>query len=95
MADFEDMGDLHENAEGLNGTLATTSHLVSGFDSELRRMQTSLAATGKDVATLEKGLSKGLKRAFDGVVFDGMKLSDAMRCGRLRGHLRTQRILRR
>ena len=79
MADYEDMGDLQGNAEGLNGTLATTSHLVSGFDSELRRMRTALAATGKDVATLEKGLSKGLRRAFDGVVFDGMKLSDAMR----------------
>ncbi|MGB0440316.1 MAG: phage tail tape measure protein, partial [Paracoccaceae bacterium] len=52
---------------------------VSGFDGELRRMRTSLAATGKDVATLEKGLSKGLRKAFDGVVFDGMKLSDALR----------------
>jgi len=79
MSDYEDMGDLQGNAEGLNGTLATTSHLVSGFDSELRRMRTALSATGKDVATLEKGLSKGLRRAFDGVVFDGMKLSDAMR----------------
>ena len=79
MADFDDMDELEQNAAGLNGTLASTSHLVSGFDSELRRMRTSLAATGKDVATLEKGLSKGLRRAFDGVVFDGMKLSDAMR----------------
>ena len=79
MADFDDINDLEGNAEGLNGTLATTSTLVSGFDSELRRMRTSLAATGKDVATLEKGLSKGLRKAFDGVVFDGLKLSDALR----------------
>lgn len=79
MAEFEDMGDLQDSAQGLNGTLATTAHLVSGFDGELRRMRTALSATGKDVATLEKGLSRGLRRAFDGVVFDGMKLSDAMR----------------
>ncbi|MGC1495651.1 MAG: phage tail tape measure protein [Sulfitobacter sp.] len=79
MADFDDINDLEGSAEGLNGTLATTSGLVSGFDSELRRMRTSLAATGKDVATLEKGLSKGLRKAFDGVVFDGLKLSDALR----------------
>jgi hypothetical protein len=78
MADFDDIDNLEGNAEGLNGTLATTSTLVSGFDSELRRMRTSLAATGKDVATLEKGLSKGLRQAFDGVVFDGLKLSDAL-----------------
>ncbi len=78
MADFEDIDNLEGNAEGLNGTLAQTSTLVSGFDSELRRMRTSLAATGKDVAMLEKGLSKGLRKAFDGVVFDGLKLSDAL-----------------
>ena len=41
-------------------------------------MRSALAATGKDVATLEKGLSRGLRRAFDGVAFDGMKLSDAL-----------------
>lgn len=79
MDSFDDIDGLEGNAEGLNGTLAQTSVLVSGFDSELRRMRTSLAATGKDVATLEKGLSKGLRKAFDGVVFDGMKLSDALR----------------
>lgn len=79
MADFDEINNLEGNAEGLNETLATTSTLVSGFDSELRRMRTSLAATGKDVATLEKGLSKGLRKAFDGVVFDGLKLSEALR----------------
>lgn len=79
MDKFDDIENLEGSAEGLNGTLAQTSSLVSGFDSELRRMRSSLAATGKDVATLEKGLSKGLRKAFDGVVFDGMKLSDALR----------------
>lgn len=79
MSDFEDMNALEDSATGLNGTLAATSHLVSGFDSELRRMRTSLAATGKDMATLEKGLGRGLRRAFDGVVFDGLKLSDALK----------------
>ncbi len=69
---------LEDGAERLNGTLAETSALVSGFDSELRRMRTAIAGTGRDVASLEKGLSRGLRRAFDGVAFDGMKLSDAL-----------------
>ena len=72
---FDNLG---EGAERLNSTLAETSTLVSGFDSELRRMRTALSGTGKDVATLEKGLSRGLRRAFDGVAFDGLKLSDAL-----------------
>jgi len=78
MGEYDDHDGLENRAETLNATLAETASLVSGFDSELRRMRTSLAATGKDVATLEKGLSKGLRKAFDGVVFDGMKLSDAL-----------------
>jgi phage-related minor tail protein len=78
MRDDEGFDDLGQDADALNQTLGQTCMLVSGFDSELRRMSTSLAATGKDVATLEKGLSSGLRKAFDGVVFDGMKLSDAL-----------------
>lgn len=78
MQDGDGFDNLHDDAQALNQTLGQTSVLVSGFDSELRRMRTSLAATGKDVATLEKGLSRGLRKAFDGVMFDGMKLSDAM-----------------
>ena len=78
MSSDNDFEDLTTDASELNQTLGQTSVLVSGFDSELRRMRTSLVATGKDVATLEKGLSRGLRKAFDGVVFDGMKLSDAL-----------------
>lgn len=78
MRDDDGFDDLATDAQSLNQTLGQTSVLVSGFDSELRRMSTSLSATGKDVATLEKGLSRGLRKAFDGVVFDGMKLSDAL-----------------
>ena len=78
MAEYDDFEDLENRAEALNNSLGETSVLVSGFDSELTRMRATLAETGKDVATLEKGLSKGLRRAFDGVVFDGMKLSDAL-----------------
>lgn len=78
MRDDDSFEDLEQGASALNQTLGQTGSLVSGFDSELRRMSTSLAATGKDVATLERGLSRGLRKAFDGVVFDGMKLSDAL-----------------
>ena len=78
MADDGGFEDLEARADGLNDTLGQTSLLVSGFDSELQRMRTSLEATNKDVAVLEKGLSRGLRKAFDGVVFDGMKLSDAL-----------------
>jgi len=78
MAQDDTFDGLEDGAERLNDTLGATATLVTGFDTELRRMRSALAATGKDVATLEKGLSRGLRKAFDGVAFDGMKLSDAL-----------------
>ena len=78
MAQDDTFDGLEDGAERLNDTLGATATLVAGFDTELRRMRSALAATGKDVATLENGLSRGLRKAFDGVAFDGMKLSDAL-----------------
>ena len=79
MSDYKDEIDgLEEHTDGLRVTLDSTSAMVTSFDSELRRMRESLSATGKDVATLEKGMSRGLRKAFDGLVFDGQSLSDAL-----------------
>jgi len=78
MAERDGFDELGERAEALEDSLGAAAGMAADFDSELRRMRESLAATGQDVATLEKGLSKGLRRAFDGVVFDGLKLSDAL-----------------
>ncbi|MEO0767100.1 MAG: phage tail tape measure protein [Pseudomonadota bacterium] len=79
MTDYKDeIEGLDETTDGLRITLDSTSAMVTSFDSELRRMRESLSATNKDVATLEKGMSRGLRKAFDGLVFDGQSLSDAL-----------------
>jgi len=79
VSDYRDeIEGLEENTDGLRQTLDSTSIMVTSFDGELRRMRESLSATGKDVATLEKGLSRGLRKAFDGLVFDGLSLSGAL-----------------
>ena len=78
MADRDGIEELDDRAEALEDSLSSAANMAAGFDTELQRMRESLAATGADVAVLERGLSKGLRRAFDGVVFDGMKLSDAL-----------------
>lgn len=79
MSDYNDeIEALDTQTDGLRQTLDATSVMVTSFDSELRRMRESLAATGKDVATVEKGFSRGLRKAFDDLVFDGASLSDAL-----------------
>ncbi|NIZ61617.1 phage tail protein [Sedimentitalea sp. CY04] len=78
MSDHEAIGDLELQSEGLGEALSNAAGMAATFDTELRRVREAFAATGQDAATLERGMSKGLRRAFDGVVFDGMKLSDAL-----------------
>lgn len=73
------LDELQDQADGLRDSLSDAAAMTATFDAELKRMRLALAETGKDVKTLERGLSSGLKRAFDGVVLDGMKASDALR----------------
>ncbi|GAA6179030.1 MULTISPECIES: phage tail tape measure protein [unclassified Shimia] len=75
---MDDLDAFDAQVDALEVSLGQATAMVSGFDGELRRMQQALDATGQDVATLEKGISRGLRKAFDGLVFDGMKLSDAL-----------------
>ncbi len=79
MSDFEQFDELNDAATQMGDSVGDATQLVGQFSGELRKMRTTLAATGQDVETLERGLSSGLRRAFDGVVFDGAKLSDALK----------------
>ena len=78
MDEIDQLDELEANASALERTLADTSTVTQVFDSELRSMQSSLVQTTRDLGNLERGFSSGLRRAFDGVVFDGLKLSDAL-----------------
>ncbi len=78
MTERDGIEELDDSAGALGDSLGAAAGMAAEFDDELRRIRVSLAATGKDVAALERGMSKGLRRAFEGVVFDGLKLSDAL-----------------
>jgi len=70
---------LQDQIAALEATLSGSAGMVAAFDGELSRMRESLVFTGREVNSLSSGLGGGLRRAFDGVVFDGMKLSDALK----------------
>ena len=70
--------EFQEKVAALEATLGGTEAVVVSFDNELKRMQSTVEATGRDVGTLSRSLSSGLKRAFDGVVFDGKSLASAL-----------------
>jgi hypothetical protein len=76
MAEIEDIQD---QIAALEASLEGTSSVVSAFEGELSRMRESLVFTGREVNTLSTGIGGGLRRAFDGLVFDGMRASDALK----------------
>ena len=73
------IADLTEQIAALETTLGGTAGMVSSFDAELGKLQGNLAYTEKEVGALANGFGNGLRRAFEGVVLDGTKLSDSLR----------------
>lgn len=76
MADVE---RLQEQIAALEATMGSASGVVSAFEGELARMRDGLVFTGREVGTLSNGIGFGLRRAFDGLVFDGLRLEDALK----------------
>ena len=70
---------MSEQIAALETQMGRAAGMTAAFDAEIARMGETLVFTGREVNTLAAGLSGGLRRAFDGVVFDGMKLSDALK----------------
>ncbi len=78
MADRDGFDDLQERGEALGDALGDAATMAAAFDAQMKRISAAFEETGKDVATLERGMSTGLRKAFDGVVLDGMNLSEAL-----------------
>lgn len=71
--------DLEDQIVTLEQSLGGASSMAAAFDGELKRMQTTIGDTGREVSVLSGGISRGLRKSFDGLIFDGMKLSDALK----------------
>jgi phage-related minor tail protein len=74
-----DIGTMQEQLQALEAQLGSSVSMVATFDGELARMRETMIFTGREVNTLSGGISGGLRKAFDGLVFDGMKLNDALK----------------
>lgn len=80
MTDFEDEAERFEvQLRQLEDTMAGATSITAAFQTELRGMQDSMLYTNREVNTMSRSIGSGLRRAFDGLIFDGMRLSDALR----------------
>ncbi|TKA95356.1 hypothetical protein FAZ78_17330, partial [Cereibacter changlensis] len=70
--------ELEDQVAALEASLGGAVGVAQAFEGELSRMREQMVFTGREVDRLSTGIGYGLRRAFDGLVFDGMKLSDAL-----------------
>ena len=78
MADIDQLDDLESGLDAIEKSLSETTSMASAFDAQLRLTRSTLSDTARDLGKLETGFSSGLRKAFDGLAFNGMKLSDAL-----------------
>lgn len=74
-----DIGTMQEQLQALEAQMGSSVSMVAAFDGELARMRETMIFTGREVNTLSSGIGGGLRKAFDGLVFDGMKLNEALK----------------
>jgi hypothetical protein len=78
MTQIDQIDALEAEISALEQSLGQASGMTAAFDAQLRDVKGTLSDTTRDLGNLERGFSSGLRRAFDGLVFDGLKLSDAL-----------------
>ena len=79
MAGRDSFDDLEMASDGLNDSLGQTSRTAHDFRAEMEEIRKSFSEPGKVTRSLQGSLSGDLRQAFDGVIFDGEKLSDHLR----------------
>lgn len=81
MASKDGFGGLSEDSgsASLGKSLDDSGRVTAAFEQELSKLRDSMLYTNREVGSLAAGIGSGLRRAFDGLVFDGMKLSDALK----------------
>jgi phage-related minor tail protein len=79
MSDFEsDIGRLEAQFAGLESSLGGLEGVTAAFRREIDGVGGGLKDAGREAAGMSRTISGSLRRAFEGMVFDGKKLSDAM-----------------
>ena len=79
MADFEaDLSRLEAQFAGLEGTVGGLEGVTVAFRRELEGVQGSMKEAGREASGMSRTVASSLRQAFEGVVFDGKRLTDAL-----------------
>ena len=79
MSDFDaEIARLENQLAGLEGSLGGLQGVTGAFRRELDGVGGSLRDAGRDATSMSRSLSTSIGRAFEGLVFDGKKLSEVL-----------------
>lgn len=79
MADYEsELARLETQFVGLESSLTGLEGVASAFRRELEGVGGTMKEAGRDASSMSRSVSSSLRRAFEGVIFDGESLSDAL-----------------
>lgn len=70
--------ELDQQIDAVEDSLAQATSVAAAFETQMEALRGSVEETGNYLGKLETGISGGLRRAFDGLALDGMKLRDAL-----------------
>jgi phage-related minor tail protein len=79
MTSPETFEELDQKIEQLEVSIGGAGRMADAFNGELHRMRSTLASTGREVSILSRGIDRGLKRALEGLAFNGESLSQVLR----------------
>jgi phage-related minor tail protein len=79
MAEFDgDFGRLEAEFAELEGTLSGLGAVAGAFRRELDGVGGSMSEAGREASGMSRSVTSSLRRTFEGVIFDGDRLSDAL-----------------
>ena len=79
MDEVQGLDAFADQVRALESGLSGASGMAAAFEGELGRMRAGLGLAGRDAAAFSGAIGRGVRTAFEGVIFDGMKLSDALK----------------
>lgn len=79
MNDVDGLDDFASQIDALEQALSGSQNLAAALSGELAQMRATVVDTSRDVQSLSRSYSAGLTRAFEGLAFDGARLSDTLR----------------
>jgi phage-related minor tail protein len=79
MTEISEIEDFSEGVDALRHAMDGATGMAAGFGNELKQINQNFANASEGMSKLGRSLSSDVSKAIDGVVLDGMKLSDALK----------------